>query len=281
MRSEPGTGIPTVDWSAPWLVPYRDAGSRLGARLSAGASVAEALNAELAVTRPSDHGACAARFSLAAGPLRFVPQRALPFGMAYEAYIHATAQVPTRDVLHDLFNGLVWLRFPRLKRRLNELQAGQLRGLGAGTARGSVRDALTLFDENAAWLPWPDSLAEPLRRRDWAGLFLRRRADWQGAAPTLFGHALMQKLCAPRKAITAHAWLVPQGLGADRAEAWLCESLTPQRLAARSHHPLPVLGVPGWWPANESPDFYDDVSVFRPARDGPQASACDGEEAAV
>ena len=29
---------------------------------------------------------------------------------------------------------------------------------------------------------------------------------------------------------------------------------------------LPVLGVPGWWDANASPDFYDDVSVFRPGR---------------
>ena len=29
--------------------------------------------------------------------------------------------------------------------------------------------------------------------------------------------------------------------------------------------PLPVLGVPGWWPANESPAFYDDATVFRQA----------------
>ena len=29
--------------------------------------------------------------------------------------------------------------------------------------------------------------------------------------------------------------------------------------------PLPVLGIPGWWPANEDPDFYVDNRVFRPA----------------
>jgi predicted polyphosphate/ATP-dependent NAD kinase len=29
---------------------------------------------------------------------------------------------------------------------------------------------------------------------------------------------------------------------------------------------VPVLGVPGWWAANEAPAFYDDVQVFRPAR---------------
>jgi len=29
---------------------------------------------------------------------------------------------------------------------------------------------------------------------------------------------------------------------------------------------VPVLGVPGWWPANEVADFYRDASVFRPAK---------------
>ena len=55
-----------------------------------------------------------------------------------------------RDKLHDLFNGIVWLRFPQLKRRLNELQAAQIALHGIGATRGAVRDALTLFDENAA-----------------------------------------------------------------------------------------------------------------------------------
>ncbi|MFN7122209.1 MAG: DUF3025 domain-containing protein, partial [Hydrogenophaga sp.] len=30
--------------------------------------------------------------------------------------------------------------------------------------------------------------------------------------------------------------------------------------------PLPVLGVPGWWPANEDAGFYADASVFRAPR---------------
>ncbi|HQX67511.1 MAG TPA: DUF3025 domain-containing protein, partial [Ottowia sp.] len=30
--------------------------------------------------------------------------------------------------------------------------------------------------------------------------------------------------------------------------------------------PLPLLGVPGWWPANQAPAFYDDAEVFRPLR---------------
>ena len=39
--------------------------------------------------------------------------------------------------------------------------------------------------------------------------------------------------------------------------------LTSQVLAAKPHLPLPVLGVPGWWDANEAPGFYDDNAVFR------------------
>ena len=40
-------------------------------------------------------------------------------------------------------------------------------------------------------------------------------------------------------------------------------STTPAKLALKPFLPLPVLGVPGWWPANELPGFYDDRAVFR------------------
>ena len=35
-------------------------------------------------------------------------------------------------------------------------------------------------------------------------------------------------------------------------------------LSPRLLLPLPVLGIPGWWPANENPGFYADTAVFRP-----------------
>jgi hypothetical protein len=94
-------------------------------------------------------------------------------------------------------------------------------------------------------------------------LFVVQRAAWSDARITLFGHALLEKLTRPRKPITAHAWLVPEG--AD-PQSFLLEQLTPESLAAKPFLPLPVLGVPGWWPANEDAAFYDDASVFRPAR---------------
>ena len=204
--------------------------------------------------------------------MRFVAQAELPAGQAYESFIAATATVPTRDSLHDLFNGLAWLHWPRLKRRLNELQAAQIERDGVGATRGAVRDALTLFDENAALLQLPPPLERALLERDWNALFVDLRGAWVDARVTLFGHALIEKLVAPRKPITAHGWLLPASLDAAQVEAWLGDALTPQRLAARQHHPLPVLGIPGWWPANEAPGFYADRAVFRPRR-GPAPAA--------
>jgi hypothetical protein len=229
----------------PWLLPHAQVARRI---VSAGKShsVADALNAA---------GAESVDF------VRFVAQSELPAGEAYEAFIARTGCVPTRDNLHDLFNGLLWLSYPKTKRRLNSLQAQQIASLGTAGPRGALRDALTLFDENAAVLQAPAPLVDALRRRDWYTLFVERRADWQSAQLVLFGHALLEKLMQPRKAITAHVWLVD----AIHDET-LASSLNSERLSAKDFLPLPVLGVPGWWAANEEPGFYDDAEVFRPRR---------------
>ena len=242
-----------IDWSRPWLAPYRQRGEAVACDLAQGLSIAEALNRQLDLEP----------LHLAVGRLRFVAPEAAAPTEAYEAFIARTAQVPTRDNLHDLFNGLVWLTCPLLKRRLNELQAGQIARHGVAGQRGPVRDRLTLFDENGALWQAPPQLVAALRRRDWHALFVTHRAAWQQAQPTLVGHALLEKLAAPRKAITAHTWAVPEGA---TAEAWIVDLLSAGDGAARTHLPLPVLGVPGWWPANESEAFYDDRQVFRPHR---------------
>jgi len=218
-----------------------------------GRSVADALNARLADGR--------AAHLVAAGLLQFVPQAALAPGEPYESFIHRTGCVPTRDNLHDFFNGLAWLRFPAIKARLNELQAAEISRRTDPAQRGAVRDALTLFDENAAVWSAPAVLADALRRRDWQSLFIAQRALWVQARPLLFGHALLEKLTAPRKAVTAHVWLLPPQCD---LLSGVQGTLTPAALAAKPFLPLPVLGVPGWWPANEAADFYDDPDVFRP-----------------
>jgi hypothetical protein len=238
-----------IDWSRPWLVPWRKRGEAIAARAAQG-GLLEALNAA------SGAGVC-----VAAGRVRFVDPACQPAGEAYEAFVARTACVPTCNNQHDFFNALVWLAFPAWKRRLNELQAEQIAHAGVGGIRGPVRDALTLFDENAALLQAPPELTAALRARDWHTLFVTRREAWAQARITLFGHALLEKLNAPRKAITAHVWVLP--VGADTASTQALQQLTPERLADRPFLPLPVLGVPSWWLANEDAAFYDDRAVFR------------------
>jgi hypothetical protein len=194
----------------------------------------------------------------------FVRQDNLPAGQAYEAHIFQTRTVPTRDNLHDFFNGLVWLAFPEAKRRLNELQAAEIARTGIGATRGPLRDALTLFDENGAVLDAPAALWEALVARDWHALFVTRRALWSEARLLVFGHALLEKLVAPRKAATAHVLLPDTARSNALDDAALAQRLSPEWLAQKPFVPLPVLGIPGWCAANASAEYYDDPKVFRP-----------------
>jgi hypothetical protein len=203
-------------------------------------------------------------------PVQFVPQDELPDGMAYEQFIFEHQQVPTRDGLHDFFNALCWLQFPLAKKQLNQLQATAIRAQGIGASRGPVRDAVTVFDENAAFLSSPDALWDALQAKDWDTLFGPLRPLWAQAHLQLFGHALLEKLCNPRKAMTAHVYRVRSADGAyEYFDSAVADTLSAALLASKPFAHLPVMGVPGWCSANESPDFYRDASVFRPGK--PQA----------
>jgi hypothetical protein len=263
--------IDAVDWSRPWLAPLLPAADPI---LKA-PDWRAALNAGAASLGLCNHRGL---------PLRFVPQAELPPGTAYESFISATGCVPTRENLHDFFNALVWLTFPRIKVRLNALQAAAIGRTEGGTEavgarRGKLRDAATIFDENAALLVTQDmALVDALRAHRWRDVFVERHTTFhRDCRVVLFGHALMEKLVQPYKAITAHAWPVRAdgaffALAAtqqiDRLDALVADALD-EGLATRFFTPLPVLGVPGW-SAGQDEGFYADASVFRPRR-RPQA----------
>ncbi|MFZ2296280.1 MAG: DUF3025 domain-containing protein [Polaromonas sp.] len=241
--------LKAIDWEQPWLDLWREPGQRVMQAVLAGAALPEALNRERAA------------------PVRFVPQSDLPPGEAYERYIFNSGQCPTREGLHDFFNGLCWMRFPETKKRLNQLQAAEIAAAGVAPLRGPVRDALTVFDENAAFLLAPQPLWDALIARDWQQLFIGLRPLWADAQLVLFGHALLEKLVFPRKPITAHVYRAQSAINsiAD-LDAWVAGDLSAAKLAAKPFTPLPVLGVPGWWAENEDFSFYDDSLVFRPRR---------------
>lgn len=238
-----------IDWDVPWLQPWRSAGQAVAAGVVAGGDgVAAALN----------------QAAGAALPVRFVPQSELPRQQAYEEYVATRSRVPTRDGLHDFFNGLCWLNFPLTKQRLNRIHAAELACQGVGPRRGAVRDAATVFDENGAVLCGPDLLWQALHGRQWQRLFGDLRPLWAHAQLLLFGHALLEKLVQPRVAITAHVLRGPSApMRQESLDSWLSEYVSANKFAMKPFSPLPVLGVPGWWPPNEAAGFYDDDRVFR------------------
>jgi hypothetical protein len=238
-------------------------------------------------------------------PVRFVAADAAT-DVPYELAIARTGCVPTRvsgpGMVHDWFNALCWLRWPAIKARLNRLQADAIVAAPTAGARGPLRDAITLFDESGALFVADDAeLVARWRGFDWQALFVEGRGRFDARVRVLIvGHALLEKLLSPYKAICAHALAVeppvrwppprpdsredaqgeaqpiraaqaaaegnddPGGLDAlDRAVAATLgsASLARERLA-----PLPLLGIPGWWPGNADPAFYNDTLVFRHGR---------------
>ena len=273
--------LDAIDWQRPWLAPVRD----LAQPAPAAGNWVDAFNVAATERRLCNHQGL---------PIRFVSQEALSPGESYEAFISATGQVPTRMNLHDFFNALVWLAFPAAKAQLNAMQAAEIAaraqvqpgsdmiaGAGEGrlatgsTSRGKLRDRVTIFDENAAVLLSADSGREAhLRNHRWqAALFEDRAAFGRSCELQLFGHALLEKLVKPYKAITAHVWILrlPQGYAAANwpqrramLDGLLSDALQ-QGLLETPSTPLPVLGVPGWWPHQDAA-FYADATVFRPKR---------------
>ena len=207
--------------------------------------------------------------------IRFVPPQ--PDGLAYECRIWESGEVETRpDNWHDFFNAVVWFAFPRTKVAVS---ARHVRAMApAGEQRGTVRDALTHFDEcGIAVLSSQPELLEMLRNFEWKRLFVEHRAEVrQSMRFLIFGHATYEALLKPFRGLTAKAILydidsdgLQQSPAALRAavDARLAADLASGRYARpRDFQPLPLLGIPGVVPDSEDPAYYDDTYQFRPGR---------------
>lgn len=183
----------------------------------------------------------------------------------YEIHVYETGRVETRpDSLHDYFNALAWLAFPRTKARINAMHAAEIPREGGH--RGPLRDLLTIFDEGGAIVQCDDeALLSLLRGFQWKKLFWERRETLPGEMRiVVFGHAVLEKALEPWPGITCKAIIVPRAADPDAAaHAWL--GRLPPGASPRILPPLPILGLPGWHPGNARPEFYDDPRYFRPA----------------
>lgn len=219
--------------------------------------------------------------------LQFEPQSVLPEGLAYEQWIAQTGTVPTRDNLHDRINALVWLTYPLTKAALNREQATAIEMQTETSRRGPIRDAATLWDENLAVIvdrTADGGLETHLAQADWTALFQTQRSCWASSWQLYcFGHALLEKLMSPYKAITAHTIVLHASDASNLCNAItrhddrpLDDGLTEivcldQELSRRVSAsmspklflPLPVMGIPGWDAAQNQDNFYQDTAVFR------------------
>lgn len=221
--------------------------------------------------------------------LTFTSQDDLPNGTSYEQFIFHQHKIPTRNNLHDWFGACIWSYFPKTKALLNHKHC---QNFTQNNQRNRLRDTITVFDENGAILVVSDemigeAIADSLAKFDWQHCLVDNRFYWHNpinpkandkAQIMIFGHALLEQLITPRKALCSHTVIinVPStffGLSLkdkyafiDECLCWqmdkfLQDGVTPQML-----NPLPILGVPYFWKENQNPDFYQDSFVFRKGR---------------
>jgi len=198
-------------------------------------------------------------------PVRFVPPGTKD--LYYEIRVFETGRVETRpDSLHDWFNALAWLAFPKTKALINALHAEEIPKEGA--RRGRRRDLLTLLDEGGVIVHCDDDeLVALVRTRQWKALFWeQRKALAQRLRFCVLGHATLEQALNPRPGIACKALVVPFAAPADAAaHAWLARlaaNATPRDLPA-----VPIFGYPGWLRDSAQAGFYDDERYFRETPD--------------
>ena len=194
-------------------------------------------------------------------------------GLHYEQRIAERGEIATREHnWHDLFNALMWLRYPALKQALNARQFAEIARMGPKT-RSRAQYALTHFDEAGVLVELHDlALLQLWDAHDWHGLFWRERAAWHDGRirVELFGHALLEHALMPDKRLVGKALVflpanagVPLAVHATRAIAQGVCLRDPLEL-----RPLPLSGLPGWQAEAEQEAYHRGNPSYQPRRDG-------------
>ncbi|MGD9582100.1 MAG: DUF3025 domain-containing protein [Lysobacterales bacterium] len=211
-------------------------------------------------------------------------------GQHYEQRSFVEGRISTRERnWHDLFNALVWLDHGAIKSALNARYVAEMAAT-APRQRNRAQMALTHFDEAGA-VVWMDRgvAIEAWDAHDWRGLFLDHGEDWRRGhiRISVIGHALLEHALLPR-AQTVAKCLVSCGpvpatpAQQDAAECALARAISQGELLndPQALRPLPLAGIPGWFPGNDRADFFA-AECFRPLRPErqypPPWSARDGD----
>jgi hypothetical protein len=198
-------------------------------------------------------------------------QALLADGLHYETRIAEQGAIATRTGnWHDLFNAMIWCRYPAIKRALNARQIAHIATMGP-SQRNRAQYALTQFDEAGAIVRIRDpALLALWDRHDWTALFHHHAASWRSGEiriAAVIGHALLEMALVPELFPVGKCLVV---LGGDDDLA--CVSRVADAIAAgrvlgdpQDMRPLPLAGIPGWRHGQDA-DFYASAGCFQPLR---------------
>ncbi|GAB3054875.1 DUF3025 domain-containing protein [Stenotrophomonas tumulicola] len=217
-------------------------------------------------------GALDARLVLPGKHLVMQDEALLADGLHYERRIAERGQIATRARnWHDLFNALVWARYPSLKLALNARQCLHIAAMGVG-ARNRAQAALTQFDEAGVIVRVRDaSLLPAWDCHDWERLFAQGAGQWRDgdiAVVAVVGHALMEQALLPGRLLVGKC-VVVQGEEDAACIAGTTRAIGEGRVLEDplQLRPLPLAGIPGWHGGQDSA-FYRQSDYFRPLREG-------------
>ncbi|WP_267220566.1 DUF3025 domain-containing protein [Dyella silvae] len=194
-------------------------------------------------------------------------------GLHYEQRIAERGEIATREAnWHDLFNALIWLRHGGIKRALNVQQMAEIAHMGPRD-RSRAQYAMTHFDEAGVLVAVRDPrLLELWDAHDWYGLFWRERGAWTDGriSVEVFGHALLEHALTPDKLLVGKALVFVGSATAESVESSCANGILAGRLLRDplELRPLPLSGIPGWHPDNDSEAFHRDTPCYQPRRLG-------------